>query len=37
MNRSLVCKHKHVLKNGAPPDKFEVLHGFLQTDSFLYQ
>ena len=36
MNQSLICKHKHMLKNGAPIDKFEVLHRFLQTDSFLY-
>ena len=20
------CKHKHVMKNGAPPDRFGVLH-----------
>ena len=28
MNRTpfLDCKHKHMMKNGAPPDKFGVLH-----------
>ena len=28
MNRTpfLYCKHKHMMKSGAPPDKFEVLY-----------
>ena len=25
------CKHKHMWENGAPPDKFGVLHSLLHT------
>ena len=25
-NRTLNCKHKHMMKRGAPPDKFGVLY-----------
>ena len=30
---SLVCKHKHMLKNGAPPDKFGVQYRLLHTST----
>ena len=26
------CKHKHMLQNGAPPDKFGVLNSLLHTE-----
>ena len=32
MNRDhfgVVCKHKHMLENGAPPGKFEVMYHLL--------
>ena len=28
---SLVCKHKHMLKNGAPPDNLGVMYCLLLT------
>ena len=28
----LDCRHKHMMKNGAPPDKFGVLHRLLHTE-----
>ena len=26
------CKYKHMLENGAPPEKFDVLYGLLHTE-----
>ena len=28
----LYCKHKHMLENGAPPDKFDVLYRQLHIE-----
>ena len=28
----LDCKHKHMMKSGAPPDKFRVLHRLLSIE-----
>ena len=28
----LECKHKHIVKNGAPPDKVGVLHRLLPIE-----
>ena len=28
----LVCKHKHMMKSGAPPDKFSVLYRLLPIE-----
>ena len=28
----LDCKHKHMMKSGAPPDRFGVLHRLLPTE-----
>ena len=34
MNRTFLldCKHKHLVKSGAPPDKFRVLHCLLHIE-----
>ena len=34
MNRTsfLDCKHKHMIKSGAPPDNFRVLHRLLPIE-----
>ena len=34
---SLVCKHEHMLKNGAPPDKFGVRFCTYVINSMVYQ
>ena len=32
MDRTHLCNHKHMMKRGAPPDKFEVLHHLLPIE-----
>ena len=32
----LDCKHKHMMKSGAPPDKFRVLYNKQSVDKLRY-
>ena len=40
MNRTHLffdCKHKHMMKSGAPPNKVAVLHCLLTIGSYIFQ